>query len=189
MESEQCKQVFEFHCSSFQNSDENQKRCKNLVMAIILFKQQKQTTQWLFIRWYFQFLLRIYPVTMLSDKLYNSNYMHSDSFSYLDTYVDISHLIKNLPSVWYCCLNWIGATTKLLYLFSSLFGKLLQRIARSLALLVLVSYYFFSKFSPLFSQSYNYCGLTPLSNELRQERSRSCITPGYFISKSAISIR
>ena len=138
------------------------------------------------IRWYFQFILRIYPVTMLSDKLCtNSNYTHSDSFSYLD----ISHLIKNLPSVWYCCLNWIGATTKLLYLFSSLFGKLLQRIARSLALLVLVSFYFFSKFSPLFSQSYNYCGLTPLSNELRQERSRSCITPGYFISKSAISIR
>ena len=138
------------------------------------------------IRWYFQFILRIYPVTMLSDKLCtNSNYTHSDSFSYLD----ISHLIKNLPSVWYCCLNWIGATTKLLYLFSSLFGKLLQRIARSLALLVLVSFYFFSKFSPLFSQSYNYCGLTPLSNELRQERSRSCITPGYFKSKSAISIR
>ena len=138
------------------------------------------------IRWYFQFILRIYPVTMLSDKLCtNSNYTHSDSFSYLD----ISHLIKNLPSVWYCCLNWIGATTKLLYLFSSLFGKLLQRIARWLALLVLVSFYFFSKFSPLFSQSYNYCGLTPLSNELRQERSRSCITPGNFISKSAISIR
>ena len=160
------------------------------MVAIILFKQQKQTTQRLFIRWNFQFILRIYPVTMLSDKLCTWFKLYAFRFFQLSTrYVDISHLIKNLPSVWYCCLNWIGATTKLLYLFSSLFGKLLQRIARLLALLVLVSFYFFSKFSPLFSQSYNYCGLTPLSNELRQERSRSCITPGYFISKSAISIR
>lgn len=101
------------------------------------------------IRWYFQFILRIYPVTMLSDKLCtNSNYTHSDSFSYLD----ISHLIKNLPSVWYCCLNWIGATTKLLYLFSSLFGKLLQRIARSLACFACtrILLLFLKVFSPFF---------------------------------------
>ena len=57
------------------------------MLAIILFKQQKQTTQRLFIRWYFQFILRIYPVTMLSGKLCNSNYTHSDSFSYLDKYI------------------------------------------------------------------------------------------------------
>ena len=159
------------------------------MLAIILFKQQKQTTQRLFIRWYFQFILRIYPVTMLSDKLCNSNYTHSDSFSYLDKYIrGYIPSYKESP----ICLILLPELDRCNdQTFVSFLITVWKTAAkdRSLALLVLVSFYFFSKFSPLFSQSYNYCGLTPLSNELRQERSRSCITPGYFISKSAISIR